>query len=379
MIGIRSFLSSVIVAIGLILPTEVLANGSSQQCNIMPAHDNKKINILYFYVNNHDESFWHLHQQVTEAAAKSLGINLISVAIEEEYRHRIAYLDLVKRHLDSDNKPDAAIGIFYAKGEANLLTLFEQYQVPFFSVNTSLDEPTWAALQLPRQRYAQWLGHMAPDDYQGGYDLAVQLNRQPGERAALVAIAGALQSAVSNNRKAGYLAAADAVGFTIMPSFSTDWTPENSRMVVDKALERLPDIDTIWTAGPDIAKGAFIALQNISAARRESMRIGTFDWSKDVVDMMQKEQVVLSYGGHFAEGAWALIMLVDYLNGIDFVEDIGVKFNTQLEALTRDNIDRYAAFLTQEKWQHIDFKKYSKCYTPALKQYHFSATQLLHH
>jgi len=376
---VRSFLFFAVVVLSAAIMSSGHANTFNTQCSVQANAPDKRLTVLYFYLNNHEESFWHLHQQFTQAAAKSLGIDLISVAITEEYRHRIAYLELVEKHVNAKTKPDAAIGIFYAKGEANLLDLYEKYKVPFFSVNTSLDEPTLAQLTLPRDRYKYWVGHLAPDDFQAGYDLAVALNGLVERPLSMVAMGGSLQSAVSNNRRAGYLAAAEKIGFNIMPSFYTDWSREHSRMVVNKALERLPDIDVIWTAGPDIAKGALTSLQGLDEKRRSGIRLGTFDWSRDVVDMMERGQLEVSYGGHFAEGAWALIMLVDYLNGIDFIDDIGVKFNTQLEALTQNNVGKYADFIKEQKWQDIEFTKYSKCHTPTLGQYHFSATHLLEH
>ena len=82
-------------------------------------------------------------------------------------------------------------------------------------------------------------------------------------------------------------------------------------------------------------------------------------------------------GGHFMEGGWALVLIHDYAKGIDFVEELGVKIPTPMQALTAANVKSYQDKMHPEKWSQIDFKQFSKVYNKKLTKYDFSLETML--
>jgi hypothetical protein len=80
----------------------------------------------------------------------------------------------------------------------------------------------------------------------------------------------------------------------------------------------------------------------------------------------------VTIGGHFLAGAVALILIHDYHNGIDFVDDTGVQMITPVYPITAGNIQKYIKVLDRTKWNKIDFRRFSKKYNPDLKHYDFT-------
>lgn len=67
-----------------------------------------------------------------------------------------------------------------------------------------------------------------------------------------------------------------------------------------------------------------------------------------------------------------MILLYDYHKGIDFADELGVKFHSPMYAITAENIDRYRPLLEGMDWNKVDFTKFSKAFNPELKRYDFS-------
>jgi PAS domain S-box-containing protein len=75
----------------------------------------------------------------------------------------------------------------------------------------------------------------------------------------------------------------------------------------------------------------------------------------------------VSVGGHFMDGAWAAVLLYDYLNGIDFANE-RLQFESQMAGITRANLKKFSAFLSLDK-QSLNFRLFSKALNQQLKLY----------
>ena len=91
--------------------------------------------------------------------------------------------------------------------------------------------------------------------------------------------------------------------------------------------------------------------------------------------------MAVTAGGHYVEGAWAVVLAHDYLKGQDFV-DQGVIFHTPLLLVTRDNAARVRSVLERieanpNTLSQVDFSQFSKAANPNLTQYNFSLKSVL--
>ena len=75
------------------------------------------------------------------------------------------------------------------------------------------------------------------------------------------------------------------------------------------------------------------------------------------------------------DGGWVMVLLHDYHYGKDFIQET-TSFKSQLFALNASNIDNYLNRFDQQNWQKINFRQFSKIYTPLVK-YNFSVESVI--
>ena len=312
-------------------------------CATVSENGNERpLRILFFTPQSAKDSFWDMQRRFTEHVAEDLGIELETISMLREYQNRFSFVDLISEKITNDRRPDFVVGLFYSNGEANLLHSISKNKVPYFSFNTSLEEKGLRVIGQPRERYKYWIGHMTPDDESAGHELMMSLADKTSLKS-VAAIAGAYQSNVSRNREMGLRravstvqksSASDHVGpkisLELLPVMHSDWSPTDSANLTRSLLNRVGRVDAFWTAGMDIASGVLLATQEFDSAYRPL--IGTFDWSPGALDAIEKEDLQIALGGHFMEGGRAMIMLLDYANGIDFKDDLGVNIRTKTKA-----------------------------------------------
>lgn len=357
-------------------PTQSLAKTCA---DITVDETTRPLKVLYFYPQGAQGSFWHLQKSFTEHVAEGLGIDIETIPIQQQYHNRFSFLELINEKLTTATPPDYIVGIFYSNGEESLLELIEAHNIPYFSINTSLEKRGYATIGMPREQYSAWIGHMTPDDEQAGQELATLLAAQRSV-SSIVAISGAHQSTVSRTRLTGYNRAMQRMrkesqrertpkGIEWLPTMNSDWSANSAAKLTQALLDRVGRVDAYWTAGMDIAEGV------LAIARQQDPPyqpvIGTFDWSHAALNAVRDGQVLVSFGGHFMEGGWTMALLLDHANGIDFKQELGVQISTRLQPVTKNNVQTISALLNKETWQSVNFRRYSKCYTPDLDEYDF--------
>lgn len=103
--------------------------------------------------------------------------------------------------------------------------------------------------------------------------------------------------------------------------------------------------------------------------------VGGIDWDPLTAVNIKAGKLNSSVGGHFLDGAWATMLLFDYLNGLDFAFQ-QVEFNSVMVAVDKSNLPRLEAFFTNEL-EDIDFSNYSLHLNPQQQSYDFSLSRLM--
>lgn len=384
---------ALVLLISLVVMT-FQVHAQAKSCYLIDSSTGKRpLKILYFFPEGYEGSFWRKQMEFTQAVARSLKIDLETVPIRPLYQNRFDFLELVESKLTDKQKPDYVVGIFYTNGEDNLLELIEEKQVPYFSINTSLERNAVKRIGKPRQKFQYWIGHMAPDDLEAGYHLADYLARKTGG-GLMAGVAGSHQSAVSRNRGVGVVNAIKSfnskpntpsqktlsgkinpsIEIELLPFVHTNWSAGESKAFTSSLINRVGEVDSIWTVGTDIAKGVIDALQEHGRKPGQEPLVGTFDWSKWTLEEIENGRIAISYGGHFMEGGWTMVLLMDHANGIDFEGDIGTSIKTRLLPVQRENVAALRKSILSSYWHSIDFTRFSKCHT-SIPRYNFVLPQ----
>ena len=83
----------------------------------------------------------------------------------------------------------------------------------------------------------------------------------------------------------------------------------------------------LWAANDPMALGAITALREAGYKPGVDVVVGGLNWSQGGVERVLKGEMIVTHGGHFLGGAWAMVVLRDYHDGRDFAEeDVRLQF-----------------------------------------------------
>ena len=329
--------------------------------------------------------FWPVSEKVIRAAAFNLGIELEIVEFNND---PVLMVQLAEKSLsDIKTKPDCILFHNYKKRGEKLLKLAEKYGVYAFIFNAGF--PKEANVGQPREKYSRWIGQMYPDDEYAGYILAKKLYEaavkmkkiKKADQVHLVALEGNRSSEASNARVRGLKRALKENNKIINHQFFHSKWKENLAMeAFSTSITRYRKVDIFWAASDNMAIGI------TKAAAKENWRPG-IDYVTGGIDLLPQNQdylksgkTAVSVGGHYVEGAWALILIYDFLNGYDF-KDFGLMtFSTRMSACSAAEYSTTGDLrkrLSNERLKEINFKKFTRTHNPGLKEYSFNIDEII--
>ena len=103
--------------------------------------------------------------------------------------------------------------------------------------------------------------------------------------------------------------------------------------------------------------------------------VGGLNWSQEAVDRVLNHEMVVTYGGHFLLGAWAMVLLRDYQDGRDFAEE-DVRLQIPMGAFDLPVARRFPE-IGKADWRRVDFTRFSKSRNPAVTRYTFTPDAVL--
>lgn len=327
--------------------------------------------------------FWKSFSEFASAAARDLGIRLeVQYANFDRARYLALFTALTRKTQD---KPDAIL-VRNQQGLApDLLKIAKATDTNVFFISAGLRDRETAVLGGPRKQFKTWLGELLPDHEQAGYFIGRALIKDALDRAGgnavpklLVAgLSGTSSDPASQGRTKGLRrSVAEFAQAKLIAVRSGGWVRQEAREKTAALLSQYPRINLFWAANDDMALGAIDALKAAGRKPGRDSLIGGLNWRPEALDAIRAGDLAFSLGGHFMEGGWAVVLLHDYFKGRDFV-DLGVTFKGSWGLISRGNIARYYDPVSNEDWDRIDFKRFSRALNPTLKRYDFSLANVL--
>jgi len=331
--------------------------------------NDQTINITYISHVNKDQLFGQQVHLFSKAVAKDLKINL-SIQIPKKNLNRYEYLKFAKKVFARNIKPDFIIAIFYRTISEEILKLSHKYKIPVFIVNTNIPIDDKYAVGKPRTKYKNFLGTLASNETKAGYDLAKYMinkvkQKTPNKSIKIVGIAGPREATEAIERNKGLLKAVNSDDSVILHQILyTNWSQQTAYKMATRITQRYGnDINIIWAASDSMS----IAIKKaLIENKRIDILTGGIDLSKNGIKSVKNNM----------NGGFALILLYDYYHGKDFVNELGSEIKLDMFLLSNENIDKYLYKFSNENWDKIDFRKYSKTLNPNLLNYDFSINSL---
>jgi ABC-type sugar transport system substrate-binding protein len=342
------------------------------------AMDNDPIRIVFVSPRESENYFWGTMSRFMRVTAEQLNIELTIIdGGGEPYKE----VKAAREALNAKIKPDYFI-FAYSPGHGHrLLKLANDAKVKSINVNSLA--PTEAG--TPRVKFPFWIGQLAPNDKQAGYDLGTHLIQEAKAKQLyndqnkihIVALSGHNRQTVSLQREQGLIdAIAQFPSVTLRQIISTNWSQDDALYKTTVLLERYPETSVIWNASDELALSALKAAEKLSKVPGRDFIAGGIDGLSKGQKAVANGKLTATLTGHFMEGAWALILLHDYHLGHDFISE-GTEFHSKFQLLTNANMGTYMPLLNEKKWHKINFKHFSKVYNPSIKKYDFSMENAL--
>lgn len=305
--------------------------------------------------------FWPMADRLMRAAADHFDIDLMVEWGERDRQRVIARgQELVNKGLDYlliVNEQRTAVPLATAAMEAG---------TPCLLVFSGLTAEDAAILGRPRERTPLLLGSLVTDNMAAGAAMAHALLaecrrlRRPGRtgHVPLLAVGGLAATPAGQERSDGLrLAVARDGEAVVLDHVTVNWGRDPARSRVISLLRRQPQAEGIWCANDDMALGALDAALELGLKPGTDLALAGMNWQTDALREVAAGRIVLSMGGHFLLGAWALAWLRDHADGRDFALAGGTEQRLAPAPLDRRGADRYLTRFGDDGWSRIDFSR----------------------
>lgn len=339
-----------------------------------------RLNVTFVNPGRSDEYFWVSVSEVMRAAAAQLDIAL-EVRYAERDRDRMVVLgqEAVARPVP----PDYLVAVNEEGFAVDILRRAEQRGVKTFLVLNSLTPEQAAEIGKPGERYRHWIGSILPDNFVAGRRMAeaviaaaAQAGQRDGRgRVQLLAILGDRLTPASIERTAGLHAALERhPEVELSRQINSKWTEAEGQQIAESylawAARNGVHVGAIWAANDPLAFGAIAALKAAGYRPGADVFVAGLNWSAPALQRVREGELLLTDGGHFLAGGWAMVLLRDHSSGMDLGPDGTVRF--VMSAIDRGNIDRFERHFASRDWSRIDFAALTRSIGRAPPGYDFT-------
>jgi len=305
-------------------------------------------------------------------AAAQLGVRLEVLHSQHDHLLMVRQAQAIAERAEP---PDYVILVNDKMAAPAMLAALAPSPVQVFVIHSDVTDEQRRSIGNERERYPRWIGSAVPDNTRGVFRLAQALHAALGERPIrALGITGPSSAPVSNERAAGLAGyIASVPGARLEQLVYGDWSEADGQRKAQVLLARYPEANLVWAANDEMAIGA------LQAARSRGLPAavgGMGGWGRALASIADGG-LAATLVGHHLIGAWALVMLYDHAQGIDFAADGGVRRKLDyLHVVTRANLRDYERAFTESE-RPIDFRRYSKVHQPQLRHYDFGFAPLL--
>jgi ABC-type sugar transport system substrate-binding protein len=312
-----------------------------------------------------------------KAAAAELGID---VEIRDWNWSRDKAIAIARDFLAERPAPDYLIATNDKDVGGEIVKLADAAHVKTILLNNDLNASE------PRTKYRDWLGSIVPDHDGAGYGIATAIlteaERLTNRPLKILALTGDATTQASIERVRGLKRGVSVMSGLLGPNSVElvgvrylDWTAKTAEASMREFLQSGPHIDALWAANDPMALGAIAALKEAGYRPGVDVMVGGLNWSQEAVGRVLNREMVVSYGGHFLLGAWAMVVLRDYNDGRDFAEE-DVRLQFPMGAFDLPVARRFPE-IGKVDWNRVDFTRFSKTRNSAVTRYNFSPDAVL--
>jgi ABC-type sugar transport system substrate-binding protein len=294
--------------------------------------------------------YWKLMQDFATGAAGTLGVTLQTAQADSDESKQINIVEgMISAKVDG-----IVIGVVSDKVGATVLKDAEAAGIPVTFMQRG------PGVTPDAYQGKSFIGYVGTDDIGGG-KTAAQTLYDSGARK-WVAMTGSQGNSVAEDR---LKAAQDFVAAHTDVKLLQSQYGNEARDAGQKTMENFisafpgPGFDGVYSFNDEGALGAVQALKN--ANDMSKVKVTAIDGTTDAIAAVASGELLTSVGGGYACGAFALVELVDYLNGHS---PKSRSVNIPLLSVTSANVQAYQTQVLNGMTTY-DFKAVSQTFTPS--------------
>jgi ABC-type sugar transport system substrate-binding protein len=293
--------------------------------------------------------FWDGYMNFVKDGGEQLGITIDAVSADNSEQKQVADIEsLIAKGVDGLIITPQSTAI--AK---RLLTLTTTAKIPVVVTDRY---PGYEPGTDPAADYVAFVG---PNDEQAGQGIMDALVAAGVTKVD--ALGGLNGSSVAEGRKAGLMNSLEAnSAVTLVDYQAVGESQDLGQAAMENLLAAHPSgsVDGVWCYNDSLCMGAIKAAQN--AGRISELKIGGMDLNPDALDAVKAGTYTVTFGGHWLQGGFGLVILYDSINGKAPKETL-VKLN-----LLKVDASNLSKFMDQyrDNPPEYDFKQLSQVTNP---------------
>jgi len=341
-----------------------------------------QIQVSFINPGKQGERFWDMVTATMQAAADDLDIRLTVFYAE---RNRVRMKAIGRELLNRKEQPDYLVLVNEEQSAEELVQLANKQSVPTLLLLNDFVGVQAERMGQPRGKYTHWLGSITPDNVNAGYRMADRIIRQAkqefGTPVHMLAIAGDKVTPASIHRTEGMLKRVQSDPDVILDRLLyANWNAKDAEVMTERYLQWAErnsiQLRALWAANDPIAEGAVRALRKQKQIPGEKVFLAGLNWSPEGLAMVENGELLLTDGGHFLAGAWAMVLLRDYHDDFDFAQNTP-RIRFPMSAIDKGNVDSFLKVFSDQDWTKVDFKHFSRRHNKQWLEYPFGLEHLL--
>lgn len=304
-----------------------------------------------------DDPFFSRLCSVMEAASEDLNISLEILYSGRDY---LRGLDVGNTVFSRKDQPDFLLLINENGMAERLVKKADSMGVKTVLFNEGFNETFLKNIGDPVDVYKNCIAEILPDDSLAGYLLAKELitakrKEKPEGIISVLGISGSPRNTSSIKRVAGLKQAiSELKEVTLLQTAPGHWKEDKAADITKRAYQRYSQIDIIWVASDKMADGVLSSLKSIG---KKSI-IGGIDWATFAFERVETGDFVATVGGHFFDGAWALVLIYDYVTHGKLKKKKYI--SNSFDIINQNTVKEILPILKTDNWQAIDFKNHAQ-------------------
>jgi ABC-type sugar transport system substrate-binding protein len=345
-----------------------------------PVRANTRPRIAFFMPRN--DAFWKQAASFARAVGEDLQLDLDIYPGNNDSKD---YIESIKQTLESSKRPDGILFKNFDNSGPKIIRLAEQNKVVSINFDEALSESDAIKMGKPREKYKYWLGQFTCDDEEAGFNLANVLIDQAKAkglvdrqgRVQIVAIAGNPYEGTSTDRITGLqIALAQRKDALLNEVVAAYWKEPRGQERLREVLHRYPQTSVIWAANDGMPLGASRAARKLGKIPNQDLILGGVGTIAEGMKALIDGDIGASIGGNYMAGGWSIILLYDYLHGLDFATESAV-MRLSLHTFNQVNMTSFVARLGYGEWGRVNFSRFSKWENQQLLKYPFGFSVML--